>query len=80
MLSDGKEIPVMYDLVETSRPGRIKGEGQVFGDIEALIAAYHAGPCRLRLEGGKAVGAYLLDCRSTAGVADIRITGKIKWA
>jgi hypothetical protein len=80
LLSDGKEIPVTYDLVEPSRRGRIKVEGQAFGDTEALGAAYHAGPCVLRLTSRRPVRAYLLDRRSSNGAADIRVTGQMRWA
>src|SRR5665213_931796 len=81
LLRDGKEIPVTYDLVEPSRRGRIKAEGQVLGDTEALFcAAYHAGPCVLRLTSGPPFRAYLLDCRSSNTVADIRVTGRMEWA
>jgi len=80
LLSDDKEIPVTCDLVEPSRRGRIKAEGQVFGDTEALCAAYHAGPCVQRLTSGRPVRDYLLECRSSNGGADIRVTGRMRWA
>jgi len=80
LLSGDGEVSVRYDLVETVGAGAVSAEGQVFGDAHALSAIFAGGPCILRLETGEPVHAYLEDCRSSAGVADIRITDPIAWS
>ncbi len=79
LLSKGEEVIVEYDLVELSGHSGVFAEGEVFGDTHALFKVFQSGPCVLRLESGDPVHAYLEDCRSSAGVADIRITDPVKW-
>ena len=79
LLSNGQEIPVRYDIVQTEGPGSVFAEGKVFGDAHALFGVFNAGPCVLRLESGEPVHAFLEDCRSSAGEADIRVTDPIPW-
>ena len=79
LLSNGQEIPVEYDLVQSQGRDRVFAEGEVFGDAGSLFDVYTAGPCVLRLESGEPVHAFLEDCRSSAGVADIRVTDPIIW-
>ena len=73
LLSNGKMIPVTYDLVQTRGLTDSSTEGQVFGDVDDLRAAFMIGRCDLRLESGDLLEAVLLGC-SSRGVADIRIT------
>jgi hypothetical protein len=79
LLSGGREAPVRYDLVEANGEGGVRAEGEVFGDAEALRAVYASGPCVLRLETGEPLRAFLEDCRSSAGVADIRVIDPVVW-
>jgi len=74
LLSEGKEIPVEYDLVPT--PGRTEApiQGQVFGDVDDLRAAYNIGRCGLRLENGDVIQGVITGC-SSRGVAEIHISG-----
>ena len=72
LLSDGKAIPVTYDLVQTPGLTESSTEGQVFGDVDDLRAAFLIGRCDLRLESGDLLEAVLLGC-SSRGVADICI-------
>ncbi|MGH3426608.1 MAG: hypothetical protein ACRDQZ_03385 [Mycobacteriales bacterium] len=69
----------MYDLVEASGERGVFAEGQVFGDARALHAVFDAGPCILHMEGGRPVHVYLADSRSSAGVAEIRVTEPLAW-
>ena len=77
LLIQGREIPVEYDLIQSSAQKGFSAEGQVFGDADALRAAFSAGPCQLRLKSGGVTQAVLLDC-DTHGAADIRIIGPMK--
>ena len=77
VLANGKAIPVRYDLVEAAASGRVFAEGELGGDAHALSTVFS--PFVQRLETGDAVHAFLADCRSTAGVADIRVTDPIAW-
>jgi len=73
LLSDGKELPVGYDLVKMPSQGNAPTEGQVFGDVDDLRAAYAVGRCGLRLENGNVIQGVILGV-SSRGVAEIRIT------
>ena len=79
LLSNGQEISVEYDLVQSQGRDRVFAEGTVFGDERALIDVFNTGPCILRLETGEPVHAFLEDCRSSGGVADIRVTDPVTW-
>ena len=73
LMSDGKPIPVAYDLIRSPDGA---AEGQVFGEAKALEAAFLVGACTLQLESGAAVKAVLLGCEST-GAASIRVAAAV---
>lgn len=77
LLSNGQEIPVEYDLIQSQGRAGVFAEGTVFGDAHALFGVFSTGPCILRLESGEPVHVFLEDCRSSAGVADIRVTDPV---
>jgi hypothetical protein len=78
LISGGREVPVRYDLLKVEGHRRHFAEGLVFGETGPSIEVFHNGPCVLRLESGRAVHAYLEDCRSSSGVADVRVTDPIE--
>ena len=69
LLSEGKKIPVEYDLVATPARTDATVQGQLFGDVDDLRAAYNIGRCGLRLENGDVIQGVIAGC-SSRGVAE----------
>jgi hypothetical protein len=78
LVAHGKEINVLYDLVQDETATGAPVVGQIFGEAEALQEAFHASHAVLRLANGHAAGIVLQNCESR-GVADVRINGPIAW-
>ena len=74
----GREIKVLYDLVQTDPAGETPVVGQIFGEADALQQAFEAPRSLLRLANGHAATIVLQNCESR-GVADVRIEGPIDW-
>jgi hypothetical protein len=78
VLSRGREIPVAYDFVECAGGSRYAAEGEIFGDVEALLDLYNTGPCDLRLESGGLAHIVLTSCR-LHGAAEAKVAGPLGW-
>ncbi len=78
LVAHGKEIKVLYDLVQSGSNPQAPIEGQIFGETEDLRQALHAPHSLLRLANGHAASVVLQNCESR-GVADVRIDGPLQW-
>ncbi len=78
LVAQGKEIKVLYDLVQTDAPGETGVVGQVFGEADALQYALHSSQSVLRLANGHAASVVLQNCDSR-GAADVKVEGPIDW-
>ncbi|HEY5411976.1 MAG TPA: hypothetical protein VIJ94_14735 [Caulobacteraceae bacterium] len=78
LVAHGKEINVLYDLVQRDTAQDAPLVGQIFGEADALQEAVYAPHSVLRLANGHAAEIVLQNCESR-GVADVRITGPITW-
>ena len=78
LVSHGKEINVLYDLVQNGPADDAPVIGQIFGEADDLQAAFYASPSLLRLANGHAAQIVLENLESR-GVADVRIDGPIVW-
>ena len=78
LVAHGKEINVLYDLVQTDAAEDAPIVGQIFGEAQALQAAFYASGSLLRLANGHAASVVLQNCESR-GVADVRIDGPLQW-
>ncbi len=74
----GKEIDVLYDLVQNEITEGAPVVGQIFGEADALQEALYASHSVLRLANGHAAEIVLQNCESR-GVADVRVNGPIAW-
>ena len=78
LVAHGKEINVLYDLVQNDTAQDAPVVGQIFGEADALQEALYASRSVLRLANGHAAEIVLQNCESR-GVADVRINGPIAW-
>ena len=78
LVAQGREINVLYDLIQTDAEGEPAVVGQIFGEADALQYALHASHSVLRLANGHAANVVLQNCESR-GVADVRVEGPIDW-
>ena len=78
LVAHGREINVLYDLVQTDSAGEAAVVGQIFGEADALQQAFHTPDWILRLANGHAASVVLQNCESR-GVADVRVEGPIDW-
>jgi hypothetical protein len=78
LLTRNRELPVVYDVVQCPATSRWSAEGEVFGDPQALVDAYNAGPCDLRLESGRLAQVVLVSCH-LHGAAEVRISSPLDW-
>ena len=78
LVAHGKEINVLYDLVQRGANPEAPIEGQIFGEAEGLRQAFHAQHSLLRLANGHAASVVLQNCESR-GVADVRVDGPLQW-
>ena len=78
LVAHGREITVLYDLVQSDAAAEAPVVGQIFGEADALQDAFHSKGSVLRLANGHAAPIVLQNCESR-GVADVRIDGPIDW-
>ncbi len=78
LVAHGREINVLYDLVQSDTGADAPVVGQIFGEAEALQAAFYAPQSVLRLANGHAASISLQNCE-TRGVADVRVDGPFAW-
>ncbi len=78
LVAQGREISVLYDLVQNGATEDTPIVGQIFGEADALQAALHANHSVLRLANGHAATVVLQNSESR-GVADVRIDGPLAW-
>ena len=78
LVARGREIKVLYDLVQNDPAGTAPVVGQIFGEADALQQAFHSSRLVLRLANGHAATVVLQNCESR-GVADVRVDGHIDW-
>ena len=78
LVAHGKEIKVLYDLVQSGADPDAPIIGQIFGEADDLQQAFHAPHSLLRLANGHAASVVLQNCESR-GVADIRVDGPLQW-
>jgi hypothetical protein len=78
LVSHGREINVLYDLVQNDAAGEAPVVGQIFGEADALQRAFAGPKSLLRLANGHAANVVLQNCESR-GVADVRVDGPIDW-
>jgi hypothetical protein len=78
LVAHGREINVLYDLVQSGAAEGSPIVGQVFGEADALQEAFYASRSVLRLANGHAATVVLQNCESR-GVADVRVDGPIDW-
>ena len=78
LVAQGREIKVLYDLVQQDPAGNAPVVGQIFGEADALQHALHSSRSVLRLANGHAANIVLENCESR-GVADVRVDGPIDW-
>ena len=78
LVAKGREINVLYDLVQNDRTAGAPVVGQIFGEADALQQAFHAPGWVLRMANGHAATVVLQNCESR-GVADVRVDGPIDW-
>jgi len=78
LVAHGKEIKVLYDLVQSDASPQAPIVGQIFGEAGALQEAFYAPHSLLRLANGHAASIVLQNCESR-GVADVRVDGPLQW-
>ena len=78
LVAHGKEIAVLYDLVQSGSNPESPIVGQIFGEADDLQQAFHATQSLLRMANGHAASVVLQNCESR-GVADVRIDGPLQW-
>ncbi len=78
LVAQGKEINVLYDLVQNDAADGAPVVGQIFGEADALHDAFYAPDSVLRLANGHAAMIVLQNCE-TRGVADVRVDGPISF-
>lgn len=78
LVAHGKEINVLYDLVQNDAAENSPIVGQIFGEADLLQEAFYAPHSVLRLANGHAANIVLQNCESR-GVADVRIDGPLPW-
>jgi hypothetical protein len=78
LLCQGVEIPVAYDLVQSSPTSGHSAEGQLFGDPGELQKVWAMGGCGLRLESGRVIRVVLQDCE-VRGAADLVVISPMDW-
>jgi hypothetical protein len=78
LVARGREIKVLYDLVQSDTAAGAPVVGQIFGEADALQQAFYTSPSVLRLANGHAATIVLQNCESR-GVADVRVDGPIDW-
>ncbi len=78
LVAHGREIKVLYDLVQDEVAKDAPVVGQIFGEADALQLALHAPLSVLRLANGHAATVVLQNCESR-GVADVRVDGPLAW-
>ena len=78
LVAHGKEIEVMYDLVQDDSAADAPVEGKIFAEPSALQEAFYAPHSVLRLANGHAATIVLQNCE-TRGAADVRVDGTISW-
>lgn len=78
LVACGRQIHILYDLVQPDRPEGAPVVGQIFGDAEALHDAFYAAGSTLRLANGRTASIVLQNCESR-GAADVRIVGPMQW-
>ena len=78
LVAHGKEINVLYDLVQSGADADAPIVGQIFGAADDLQQALHATHSLLRLANGHAASIVLQNCESR-GVADVRVDGPLQW-
>jgi hypothetical protein len=74
----GRQIHILYDLVQQEGLESAPVVGQIFGDAEALHEAFYAPRSTLRLANGRTAAVVLQNCESR-GAADVRIVGPMRW-
>ena len=78
LVAHGKEIKVLYDLVQSSANPDAPIVGQIFGKADDLQQAFYAPHSLLRLANGHAASVVLQNCESR-GAADVRVDGPLQW-
>ena len=78
LVAHGKEIEVLYDLVQSDQGPEAPILGQIFGEADLLQEAFYAPHSLLRLANGHAASIVLQNCESR-GVADVRVDGPLQW-
>ena len=78
LVAHGREINVLYDLVQSGAAKEAPVVGQIFGEADALQDAFYTAQPVLRLANGHAATIVLQNCESR-GVADVRVDGPIDW-
>ena len=78
LVAHGRQIHILYDLVQPDEPKGGPVVGQIFGDAEALHDAF----CTARWPGagssGRTASIVLENCESR-GAADVKIVGPMHW-
>lgn len=78
LVAHGREINVLYDLVQNDATAGAPVVGQIFGEADALQQAFYSPASVLRLANGHAATIVMQNCESR-GVADVRVDGHIDW-
>lgn len=78
LVARGRQIHILYDLVQADAPKDAPVEGQIFGDADALLDAFNAPRSILRLANGRSASIVLQNCESR-GAAEVRIVGPMHW-